>query len=282
VSDETPEGPVPTDSDEDPVPAEGKEDSVQSEDANDPPAEEMAEDPAEGGSEQDRDASASAEDLVPTDGTREITGFVTYAGGGFATVRRAPERGEDPDPQPASNRRYLRDGLPAVYREQDFTMRFLEALEEVLDQTVAVMDSLAAHFEPDLAPPDVLELTTAWLGIRHNQSQDPGELRALVQKATELGRLRGTRAGLELALTLNFPTLPLRIEDGGGVRFSSDGGLPDPRAPSFVVFCDKAIPKAQAASVARVIEAVKPAHVGYRLRTKRPKERKGAQEASPT
>lgn len=219
-----------------------------------------------------------ADAVIPIDGTREITGFVTYAGDGFATVRPAPEQGEDTDPRPASNRAYLRAGLPAVYQEQDFAMRFVGAFEEVLDPIVAVMDTLAAHFDPDLAPLDILELMTAWLGVRHNQAQSAPELRALVHRAAELARLRGTHAGLELALKLNFPSLALRVEDEGGIRFSSDSELPNAKAPSFVVYCDEAIPKEEAASVARVIEAVKPAHVGFRLRTKRPKQKQSADE----
>ena len=67
-------------------------------------------------------------DGQPIDGTREITGFVTYSGEGFAVVRPKPETGEQPVPTPASNRRYLRDGLPGLYRDDDFTMRFIGAL----------------------------------------------------------------------------------------------------------------------------------------------------------
>ena len=49
-----------------------------------------------------------------------------------------------------------------------------------------------------------------------------------MRRAAELGRLRGTHAGVELALKLNFPDLPLRIEDGGRVLWSTEAALPDP------------------------------------------------------
>lgn len=171
----------------------------------------------------------------------------------------------DPTPTPATNRRYLRDGLPTLYREQPFTMEFVSAFEGVLDPAVALLDALPAHFTPTLAPVDILELTGGWLGVEPSEQQPPEHLRELVAHATELGRLRGTRDGVELTLRLNFPDLPLRVEDAGGVTWSVDGAIPVTAPPSFVVYCDQSIPREQAASLARVIEEVKPAHVPYRL-----------------
>lgn len=213
----------------------------------------------------------------PLEGTREITGFITYAGEGFAVVRPAPERGEHSQPAPATNRRYLRGGLPDMYQEQDFTMRFVGAFEAVLDPLVAVLDTLPAHFDAELAPLDILDLATKWLGLEHNEAQPASQLRKLVLRTAELGRLRGTHAGVELALKLNFPDVPLRIEDGGGVAWSMNGELPDPGQPSFVVYCDKAISQEEAAEVARVIESVKPVHVGFRLRIKGPRHQEAVE-----
>lgn len=207
----------------------------------------------------------------PVEGTREITGFVTYSGEGFAVVRAGPEQGTSAYPTPASNRRYLRNGLPAIYQEEDFGMRFVAAFESVLDPVVALLDSLPAHFDPALAPLDILDLATRWLGLKHNEAQPSDQLRALVRQAAELGRLRGTTAGLVLALKLNFPELPLRVQDEGGVAWSRDGVLPEPKPPGFIVYCDHPISQEEAARVARVIEEVKPAHVGFRLRIKGPR-----------
>lgn len=205
-------------------------------------------------------------------GTRDVTGFVTYAGGGFASVRATAELGEHADPTSASSRAYMREGLPSIYREGDFAMRFVEALETVLDPIVAVLDMLADHFDPRLAPLDILHLITVWLGLQHNEAQPSEELRDLVLHAAELGRLRGTRRGLELALRLNFPRLPLRLEDRGQVLFSTEHGtLAEPDPPSFVVYCDKPIPPDEQSEIARLIDEVKPVHVTYRLRVKAPK-----------
>jgi phage tail-like protein len=216
-------------------------------------------------------SAVDGDDGFPIEGTREITGFITYAGEGFAVVRAAAEVGEQAHPTPVTNRRYLRGGLPEIYQEQDFAMRFVGAFEGVLDPIVALLDTLPAHFDPELAPLDLLDLATKWLGLEHNEAQPAAQLRNLVRRTAELGRLRGTRAGIEMALRLNFPDLPLRVEDGGGVVVSTGGELPKPSPPGFVVYCDAPISQEEAAEVARVIEAVKPVHVGFRLRIKGPR-----------
>ena len=95
------------------------------------------------------------------------------------------------------------------------------------------------------------------IGIERNESQPSEQVRKLVRRAAELGRLRGTRAGIELALELNFPDLPLRVQDNGRVAWSLDGSVPDAGAPSFVVYCDEPIDRDLAATVSRVIEAVR-------------------------
>lgn len=193
-------------------------------------------------------------------------------GPGFGTLRFSSAVGTRPAPPAASTRALLRSRLPAVYQEEDFGMRFLEGLETLLDPIVGLLDGLPAHFSADLAPADVLELVTGWLGIELNESQPTLERREIVRHAAELGRRRGTRRGLELALALGFPGLPLRVEDTGGVVWATDSATPEETpAPSFVVFCDQPIAEERQAAVARVIEQVKPAHVSYRLRVKAPR-----------
>ena len=130
--------------------------------------------------------------------------------------------GSKETPPVASSRAYLRGGLPAVYQESDFGMRFIGALEELLDPIVAVLDALPAHFDPDHAPRDILNLLAAWLGVDLDESQEIRHQREMVRRAADLGRTRGTVRRLELALKLAYPDVPLRIEDQGGVRWSLD------------------------------------------------------------
>jgi phage tail-like protein len=137
---------------------------------------------------------------------------------------------------------------------------------------VAVLDGLPAHFSADHAPRDILDLLSAWLGVELDESQTPAQRREMVRKAAELGRRRGTRAGMELALLLAFPKLPLRVEDLGGVRIDPpEWGMAAPAA-TFIVYCDKPIAEEVQAAVARCIEQYKPVGTTYRLRVKAAKK----------
>ena len=201
-------------------------------------------------------------------------GYQTFIGSGFGTLVLQHAAGKKDTPEVASSRALLRNGLPEIYREEDFSMRFITALERVLDPIVGVLDALPHHFDPDLAPRDVLSLLSAWLGVDIDESQPIATRRDTVRQAAELGRRRGTVRGLELALELTFPKLPLRVEDQGGVMWSTDlSHNGETNAASFIVYCDKPISPEMQASVARCIEQHKPVHTSYRLRVKAPKKK---------
>jgi phage tail-like protein len=199
--------------------------------------------------------------------------FRTFMGAGFGTLMVQLAAGPKETPEVASSRAYLRGALPGVYQDGDFGMRFVGALERLLDPIVAVLDGLPAHFDPDHAPRDVLSLMAAWLGVDLDESQDLRHQREMVRRSAELGRRRGTVRGLELALELSFPEIPLRVEDEGGVRWSLDQSPVEAPPPSFIVYCDKSIPEETQAAVARCIEQHKPIHTTYRLRVKAPKKK---------
>ena len=199
--------------------------------------------------------------------------FKTFMGAGFGTMMVRLSAGPRTTPPVASSRAYLRGGLPAVYQESDFGMRFIGALEELLDPIVAVLDALPAHFDPDHAPRDVLNLLAAWLGVDLDESQEIRHQREMVRRAADLGRKRGTVAGMELALALAFPDVPLRVEDQGGVRWSLDQHPVDAPPPSFIVYCDKPVAEEVQAGIARCIEQHKPVGTSYRLRVKAPKKK---------
>jgi phage tail-like protein len=199
--------------------------------------------------------------------------FKTFMGAGFGTMMVRLSAGPKTTPPVASSRAYLRGGLPAVYQDGDFGMRFIGALEELLDPIVAVLDALPSHFDPDHAPRDILNLLAAWLGVDLDESQEIRHQREMVRRAADLGRKRGTVAGLELALGLAFPNVPLRIEDQGGVRWSLDQHPIDAPPPSFIVYCDKPVQEEVQAGIARCIEQHKPVGTSYRLRVKAPKKK---------
>jgi phage tail-like protein len=170
-------------------------------------------------------------------------------------------------PKVASARRYLRDAVPAIYRsENSFAMRFLYALERVLDPRVAIVDSLAAYLTPRLAPELMVEAMAGWLGL--DLSDAPADIARcrLLDRAEEIARKRGTRAGLELALGVAFPDLGLQVQDGGRVvvRAGDAAPAPEPR-PGFVVRCREQLLPAERAAIEWVIARELPLHVRHRL-----------------
>jgi phage tail-like protein len=212
----------------------------------------------------------------PDDGSGSGNGHSkSFGGTGFGTLmlrnlQTTPLR----TPPVASSRAYLRNGLPSLYQDGDFGMRFVGALEELLDPIVAVLDALPAHFDPNHAPQDILRLLAAWLGVDLDEAQDIRHQREMVRSADELSRRRGTVKGLELSLKLHFPTTPLRVTDNGGVTWAgrppkaNDGGNAD-----FVVYCDEPVEESVQAGIARCIEQYKPVHATYRLRVKAAKKK---------
>ena len=193
----------------------------------------------------------------------------TFSGPGFGTLVPSAD-GTDAGPPPAvSARRVMRDGLPPIYQESEFAMGFAGALEGVLDPIAAVLDALPAHFCADYASRSGLDLLAAWLGIELDESLALDARRDAVRMAAELGRRRGTARGLQLALRLRFPGIPMRVEDGGGVRFSGDGAPALEDGPArFAVYVDVAVAPDRQAAIARCIEQHKPAEAAYRLRVR--------------
>jgi phage tail-like protein len=186
----------------------------------------------------------------------------------------------DADPPPAaSGRRYLRGNLPAIYTEpppldsgvEGFSSRFIGSLERVLDPVVATLDGLPAMLSADTAPGPMLALLAGWLGLEEDERRSLDDRRDEVRFASAMAQSRGTLPGLELGLRVAFPSLPLRVEDAGGVTFSTVAGSePEGGAYEFVVYCDATIPLERQAAVARAIDRLKPVNARYRLRVKSP------------
>jgi phage tail-like protein len=186
-------------------------------------------------------------------------------------------------PSTVSAREHLRRGVPDIYRRDfsarrdepaTFVIRFLHALEEVLDPIVATLDSLPAHLDVDLAPEHALAGLATWLGVDDVEVLPAKQRREAVRRAGELARTRGTREGLELALSLFFPDIVMHVNDHGGVVVSEavDEALPPAAVASFDVVCEAALPPEMQMSVARCIESWKPVHAHYKLRVRKGKQ----------
>lgn len=200
-------------------------------------------------------------------------------------ARRPRERSAPPS---ASARAYLRNGLPAVYREtwesmgdgesggsgdgleSPFAMRFLKALEEVLDPIVTMLDCLPAHLDPKLAPAEALHLMALWLGLPFEEHLPRERQQKLVENALEISRSRGTAKGLQLLLELMFGD-PDRIhepvfvvKDGGYCTVGSappPGGVRRPEPGTFVVHWTRPIDDDQLQAVKRLVAREKPVNV---------------------
>jgi phage tail-like protein len=190
------------------------------------------------------------------------------------TAPAAPAAPATARPTPASSRQYLRGGLPGVYREGPgrdeegpFAMRFVGALEGVLDPVVAILDLLPAHLDLALAPPDVVALVGAWLGLELDQSVTLDNQRRLVRVATHITRSRGTLAGIQTVLALAFPHVDgLEVHDSGGVtRGAPTGAAPEAADPMLVVTCPAGVTQATRDGIRRVVEEMRPIHVRFEL-----------------
>ncbi len=173
-------------------------------------------------------------------------------------------------PPTASARRYLRDGLPSVYQDNDFAMRFLLGLEELLDPIVALLDALPAHLDLSLAPPEFVMLIGEWLGVdpegqwRGLLGDDEPRRRALVGHATVIARRRGTGGSLQLVLDLLFPDLGLTVRDFGRSTFSAEPRDPPAADASFEVVSAVEPARSRRGAIDRVVEQLRPVHVAYR------------------
>lgn len=176
----------------------------------------------------------------------------------------------EPAPPTASARRYLRDGVPVVYRENDFAMEFLHGLEEVVDPIVAFLDALPAYFDVRLAPPEFVTLVGEWLGVDPEGrwdgllGRDEFRRRELVGSATVIARKRGTGAALQLVLDLLFPDLGLRVRDSGRTTFSAEQRDPPAADASFEVVAAVEPARKRRAAIDQVVEQLRPVHVTYK------------------
>jgi phage tail-like protein len=146
-------------------------------------------------------------------------------------------------PRAASARRYLRGSLPAVYSEVPDgralpVMGLLVGLEQVLDPVVVLLDNLTPHLEAATTSAEMVDFLTGLTGAPLDDTLPIAARRALLKAAACIGAARGTRAGLQLALTCALPALEPQVLDNGQVRWGRDAehmraaGKRDDRATS--------------------------------------------------
>lgn len=119
--------------------------------------------------------------------------------------------------------------LPALFADDDFAQRFTAGLDTVLAPVFATLDNLPAYFRPRLAPADFLDWLAGWVAVDLDPAWPQEVRRAVVGRAMELHRWRGTRRGLVERLRLVLGA-GAEIADGGGVSWSTAPGVALPPA----------------------------------------------------
>ncbi|RPK64537.1 phage tail protein I [Streptomyces sp. ADI95-17] len=121
--------------------------------------------------------------------------------------------------------------LPALYADDDLAQRFTAGLDTVLAPVLSTLDNLPAYFDPALTPADFLPWLSSWVAAEVDPAWPEELRRAVVARAVELHRWRGTRRGLAEQLRLCFG-VRADIRDGGGAAWSSRPGTGLPPAPT--------------------------------------------------
>jgi phage tail-like protein len=124
--------------------------------------------------------------------------------------------------------------LPALFAGDDFAQRFTAGLDAVLSAVLSTLDNLPAYLDPALAPGDFLAWLSSWVAAGLDPAWPEPLRRALVRRAVELHRKRGTALGLVERLELSLG-VRAAVADGPGVRWSGTPDTPLPGAFTEVV-----------------------------------------------
>ena len=161
----------------------------------------------------------------------------------------------------------LGESLPALYQEDDFTQRFVSAFDAALAPIFAALDNFPAYLDPWLAPEDFLEWLGGWFGIVLDESWSPTRRRALVSRAFEFYRMRGTASGLKEQVEV-LTGGAVDLHETGGVSSSTTAGAALPGSPNFALLVRVTLDDPATINLIRLdalVMAAKPAHVTHKV-----------------
>jgi len=186
-------------------------------------------------------------------------------------------------------RRGLLENLPAIYRRSDAVGRNLVRelcflFEHMFDSVERNLDDGWRFYDPHVAPTDFLDWLAGWTAFTLDLDWPEAQKRALIKRAVDLYRIRGTRRGLTLFLQLftghepdiqenTWPFKGFRVEGDGaeqGARIGLDSVVLPPveLAHCFVVKMPIKFDEVSPEMVIRIhhiIAMEKPAHTHYYL-----------------
>ena len=174
--------------------------------------------------------------------------------------------------------------LPGIYQDADednadFLQRFLLISQHLTSGIEENLEFVHELFDPRIAQMKWLPWLASWLAMPLLEGWDEEKRREIIQRTPELYRLRGTAAGLKLALRL-FADVKAEIHEGewpypGMVigRSSTIGKDTVLSPPVFISQCftvelpDKKmeISRERLRTVQALVETEKPAHAHYAL-----------------
>jgi phage tail-like protein len=172
--------------------------------------------------------------------------------------------------------------LPALFQEDDFTQRFVSAFDAELAPIFATLDNLSAYFDPWLAPEDFLEWLASWFGMVLDETWTLERRRALVAKAFDVYRMRGTPNGLKAQLEL-LTGGTVEMHETGGVATSTTAGAALPGSPNFALLVRITVEDPGTVNAIRLqalVAAAKPAHVTHKVEVVKRTEVKDAVEVT--
>jgi phage tail-like protein len=187
-----------------------------------------------------------------------------------------------------ARRGYL-EHLPAIYRRSDAVGRNMVrdlcfVFEHMFDSVDTNLTDGWRFYDPHVAPPEFLQWLSHWTAFTVDLDWPEAQKRALVKRAVDLYRIRGTKRGLTLFLKLftghepdiqenTWPFKGFRVEGEGseqGARIALDSVVLPPveLAHCFVVtmpikFAD--VTPELVIRIHQIIQLEKPAHTNYYL-----------------
>ena len=143
--------------------------------------------------------------------------------------------------------------LPDIFQDADFLGRFLLIFETIWEPLEQRQDHIEDYFDPYTCPASFLDWMANWLGIRVNPYWAEARKRALLSRAMELYRLRGTLYGLREMIEVCTGVVPtVTLSETQVHVFQVRVALP----------MDGSVTREQ---IEDLIRMHKPAHTGYIL-----------------
>ena len=158
-----------------------------------------------------------------------------------------------PAPLPVDDRsKYLRH-LPSIYGSSDFLARMLLIFEAVWEPLEQRQEHIAMYFDPATCPSRMLAWLAQWMNLELDPHWPERRRRELLREAMQLYWWRGTRYGL---------TRMLEVCTGQPVQITEDPDRPFVFRITVPTYTD-----VSRDFIERLVQAHKPAHVGYILET---------------